>query len=112
MEHVPDDFLVFQNLFRALKPGGVAWILVPLWDKPTKDGGQDMTPSEREKHFGQWDHVRQFGPDLAERMQRVGFSVRIVKAKDAPRDDIQLLGLNPGDWIFVGKKPIESRNGE
>ncbi len=104
MEHVPDDIAVYQNLYNSLKPGGMAWILVPLWDKPSKEGGQTMTAREREKHFGQWDHVRQYGPDLQERMAQVGFQVSILKAGEIPAGEMRRLGLDAGDWIFLGRK--------
>lgn len=105
MEHVPDDIAVYRNLYRSLKPGGSAWILVPLWDKPTIEGGLDMSPREREKNFGQWDHVRQYGPDLQQRMEQVGFEVRVSKADEAPAEDFKQFGLHASDWIFFGTKP-------
>jgi SAM-dependent methyltransferase len=69
MEHVPDDAQVLRNIFEALKPGGEAWLIVPLWEKPTEDGSYAMPPRERERRFGQWDHVRQYGPDFADRIR-------------------------------------------
>ena len=52
MEHIPDDALALRNMCRSLKPGGEAWLLVPIWDKPTEDGPADLSPRERERRYG------------------------------------------------------------
>lgn len=103
MEHVPDDNLVLGNLYRSLRPGGQGWFLVPLATAPTVDG-PELPAKEREKRFGQWDHVRQYGPDFADRIERAGFSVRVIRAADFPGEDCRLYGLNTEDWIFCGTK--------
>jgi len=69
MEHVPDDALVMRNILAALRPGGEAWLVVPLWDKSSVDGPADLSGRERERRFGQWDHVRQYGLDFADRLR-------------------------------------------
>lgn len=35
LEHIPDDRTAMRELQRVLRPGGMAMILTPLWDKPT-----------------------------------------------------------------------------
>lgn len=103
MEHVPDDAAVLSNIFRALKPGGEAWLIVPLWEKPTEDGSYAMPPRVREQRFGQWDHVRQYGMDFADRIAAAGFEVEAIAAT----------GIDPavrkrhalGDILFRARKP-------
>lgn len=104
MEHVPDDARVLENLFRALRPGGQGWFLVPLWSKPSIDG-VDLPARERERRFGQWDHVRQYGPDFVDRIAKAGFETNIIKVEDFPEADRTRLGLNNEDWVFRGTKP-------
>lgn len=104
MEHVPDDRQVLRNLYQSLKPGGQAWILVPLWKDPTRDADGEMTAREREQAFGQWDHMRQYGPDLEQRLERTGFDVTIIQASESDHDSIYRLGLDDRDWIFCGTK--------
>lgn len=103
MEHVPDDVHVLANLHRALKPGGEAWLMVPLWDRETEDGSFAMPPRERERRFGQWDHVRQYGLDFRDRLAAAGFEVRLEAATDAAPEvrDRQALG----DILFRAVKP-------
>ncbi len=104
MEHVPDDTLVLQNLFRSLKVGGEGWFMIPMRDQQTQDGTDDMTARDRERLFGQWDHARQYGPDFQERLRKAGFEVEILKPDSAPSEDFNKLGFHSADWIFVAKK--------
>lgn len=103
MEHVPDDGLVLRNLLHALKPGGEAWLLVPLWDKPSEDGSYDMPPRERERRFGQWDHVRQYGRDFADRIRAAGFEVDLIDASTLPAEVIGRMAL--ADTLFRARRP-------
>lgn len=105
MEHVPDDAAVLRNIWRALKPGGEAWLIVPLWSQPTQDGSYAMPPRERERRFGQWDHVRQYGPDFADRIRAAGFEL----------EEIDAGGIEPvlrhhhalDDRLFRARRPID-----
>ncbi|MGV0579280.1 methyltransferase domain-containing protein [Mycolicibacterium elephantis] len=102
MEHVPDDVVVLENVRRALKPSGEAWLLVPIWDKPTEDGPPDLNPREREQRYGQWDHVRQYGIDFADRIRAAGLSVEIIDSGSIPSDDARRMGLS--DRVFRARR--------
>ena len=106
MEHVPDDHAVLRNIHRALKPGGEAWLIVPLWDRPTEDGSFDMPPRERERRFGQWDHVRQYGPDFADRIRAAGFELEEIDASGIDVDTRHHFALD--DRLFRARKPVGS----
>jgi SAM-dependent methyltransferase len=103
MEHVPDDAWVLRNIFEALKPGGAAWLIVPLWDKPTEDGSYAMPPKERERRFGQWDHVRQYGPDFADRIRAAGFDLDVIDARDCAEAEVHRLAL--GEVLYRARRP-------
>ena len=103
MEHVPDDAAVLRNIYRALKPGGEAWLIVPLWDKPTEDGSFAMSPRERERRFGQWDHVRQYGPDFATRIRAAGFDLEELDAAAIDPDLRHFYALD--DRLFRATRP-------
>lgn len=102
MEHVPDDARVLANIARALRPGGEAWLIVPLWDRPSEDGALDMSPRARERRFGQWDHVRQYGPDFADRIAAAGLDVEVLAASDLPTADRRHMAL--GDRLFRARR--------
>jgi len=104
MEHVPDDAQVLREIFAALKPGGEAWLIVPLKDGPTEEGTPGMSARERERRFGQWDHVRYYGLDFADRISAAGFAVDLLRAEDCPADEVTRLGLD--DVIFRARKPL------
>ncbi|MBB5986063.1 class I SAM-dependent methyltransferase [Sphingobium lignivorans] len=103
MEHVPDDKVVLRNLFRALQPAGEAWLLVPLWEKPSEDGPDDLSPRERERRFGQWDHVRQYGRDFADRIAAAGFRVELIDARSLAPQQVRRMAL--GDTLFRASRP-------
>ena len=103
MEHVPDDAVVLANMRRALKPGGEAWLLVPLWDKPREDGPSDLSGREREQRFGQWDHVRQYGRDFADRISAAGLEVDLIDAARLPAATVHRMGL--ADTLFRARRP-------
>jgi SAM-dependent methyltransferase len=104
MEHVPDDARVLRNIARALKPGGEAWLIVPLWDRPTEDGPPDMPPRERERRFGQWDHVRQYGRDIAGRMADAGLAVDLLDGAALPAGQVRRMALD--DVLFRARRAV------
>jgi SAM-dependent methyltransferase len=103
MEHVPDDAVVLRNLYRALKPGGEAWLLVPLWDKPSEDGPSNLSGTERERRFGQWDHVRQYGRDFADRIRAAGFEIELIESTRLPAETVERMAL--ADTLFRARRP-------
>ena len=79
LEHIPDDALAMKELFRVLKPGGWAILQVPL-DESREETYEDFSitdPDERQKHFGQFDHVRVYGRDYGDRLTAAGFKLTV-----------------------------------
>ena len=80
LEHVHDDKAAMKELYRVLKPGGFGIIQVPI-DKSravTLEDDKSITdPLEREKVFGQADHVRVYGLDYKDKLSSVGFKVDV-----------------------------------
>jgi SAM-dependent methyltransferase len=82
LEHLPDDHRAMRECFRVLVPGGTAIFTVPLRDGPTLEDPSVTSPADRKRLFGQWDHVRYYGPDIADRLAEVGFRVTLVPYAD------------------------------
>jgi len=86
LEHVPDDASAFREIHRVLKAGGTAILSVPQRDSPSQTDEDSAVKSdqEREKRFGQKDHVRMYGDDFPDRLKAAGFSVSTVDARSFP----------------------------
>jgi len=78
LEHVNDDIRAMKEVFRVLKPNGWAILQVPFFP-PVKDSTYEdpaiTDPKDREKLYGQSDHVRMYGKDYPERLRSAGFHV-------------------------------------
>jgi SAM-dependent methyltransferase len=76
LEHVPDDRAAMRELRRVLVDGGLALVLVPYRPAVTTYEDPSITaPLDRMIAFGQQDHVRIYGNDLADRLDEAGFEV-------------------------------------
>ncbi len=86
LEHVPDDASAFCEIRRVLKPGGTAILSVPQMDSPSRTDEDQQVKSEleRERRFGQKDHVRMYGDDFTDRLKAAGFSISIVDVRSFP----------------------------
>lgn len=102
LEHVSDDAIALQNLFRVLRHGGRAILQVPIsWNiKKTIEDPSIKNPVERERLFGQKDHIRIYGKDYIHRLEHVGFRVDQINL----HDKFSKAGLNPKEILFICKK--------
>ncbi|CCB68790.1 class I SAM-dependent methyltransferase [Flavobacterium branchiophilum] len=77
LEHIPDDTKAMQELYRVLKPGGMAILQIPQdLNRATTFADDSITDEkERAKIFGQYDHVRVYGRDYFDKLRSIGFQV-------------------------------------
>jgi SAM-dependent methyltransferase len=73
LEHIQDDLKAMAEMHRILKSGGYLLVMVPLYGDTTYEDPSITDPLERKHHFGQDDHVRKYGRDITERLERAGF---------------------------------------
>jgi SAM-dependent methyltransferase len=79
LEHIENDKKAFKEIFRVLKPNGVAIIIVPIKGEKTEEDLSVKSPELREKIYGQSDHVRIYGTDIEYRIKEEGFNVEMIK---------------------------------
>jgi SAM-dependent methyltransferase len=106
LEHVSDDRRAMRELSRVLKADGWAVILVPITAGKTFEDPSVTDPSERERLFGQRDHVRRYGPDVKDRLGEAGFSVRLFDAVEVVGEaSVIKLGVKDSQVFFCEKAP-------
>lgn len=84
LEHIADDRGAIDECRRVLAPGGTAIITVPQSDDryETYEDRAVATDHARTVHYGQPDHLRNYGADFGDRLSAAGFAVTCVGASD------------------------------
>ena len=108
MEHVDDPIQCMKELFRVMKPGAWAIMQVPqdMSRQTTYENPTITTPEDREKHFWQKDHVRLFGRDYPQWLEKAGFELEyydINQKFDA--NTIERYRLIKDELLYIAKKP-------
>lgn len=105
LEHVPDDHRAIEEIWRILKENGFAVIMVPITADHTYEDLSVTDPLERERLFGQHDHLRRYGPDFIQRLENAGFKSTMYEAKNIVNaDEIAQQGLPEFEPIYLCKK--------
>jgi len=104
LEHIDDDRQAMREMFRLLKPGGMALLTVPI--NPTRQETYEysaaVSPAQRHAHFSAADHVRYYGLDFADRLRSAGFAVETFRV--TPQEEGHY-GLLRDEWLYVATRP-------
>ena len=107
LEHILDDNKAISELYRVLKKDGVGIFQVPI-DMKKEFTFQDDSitdKKERNKIFGQYDHVRVYGKDYFTKLKNAGFKVEEVDyTKNLSNDEIYRFSIVKGEIIPVCTK--------
>ena len=109
LEHIPDDKKAMKELQRVIKPGGSAFISVPMSDiEDTLENPAYDTDELRLKHYGQRDHLRRYSqrtfPNL---LKKAGFDVSEINlTQGISEDELKRLGLARNEKMFLCSKNI------
>lgn len=106
LEHVEDDGAAIRELFRVLKPGGLAIVQVPITTDRTFEDPSITDPGERARAFGQFDHVRRCGSDYPARLETVGFEIEEVDFADGLDADRRArYVVDRGEVFYLCRRP-------
>lgn len=109
LEHIPDDTKAMKELYRVLKPGGWAILQIPQ-DINRENTFEDDTitdQKERARIFGQYDHVRIYGLDYFNMLEKVGFNVTAIPyAQTLPKEEVTCYRLEHTELLPFVQKPI------
>ena len=104
LEHIPDDTKAMSELYRVLKPKGMAILQIPqdLNREHTFEDNNITDKKERAKIFGQYDHVRVYGRDYFDKLRSIGFKVDPVDyTKTLTSQQVETFCLAKGEIIPV-----------
>lgn len=107
LEHIVDDNKAIRELYRVLKKNGIGIFQVPIdYNRDTTFEDFSVTnKKERNKLFGQYDHVRIYGLDFFDRLQKAGFSVeRCEYTSKLSKEDIIKFCLPKKEIIPICRK--------
>ncbi|NEV94932.1 methyltransferase domain-containing protein [Psychroflexus sp. YR1-1] len=108
LEHIKDDAKAMKELYRVLKPKGMAILQIPqdINRATTFEDDSVVDPKERAKIFGQYDHLRIYGLDFFDKLKSIGFEVKAVDlTADMEDSEIEYYRLQKGEIIPVCFKP-------
>jgi SAM-dependent methyltransferase len=107
MEHVDNDIQAMGELHRVLKPNGWAIVQSPM-DVTRATTLEDPTitsEADREKHYWQKDHVRLYGLDYKERLEKAGFQVKAdTFVKELDKQIVEKYALPEGEIVYFCRK--------
>jgi SAM-dependent methyltransferase len=108
LAHISNDRQAMREIFRVLKPGGVALIMTPMntGEQSTYEDPTIIAPNDRDKAFGEWDFVRIYGLDFTDRLKEANFDVEVVLPADKLDESSRKTMGVWNDRIFVCRRPV------
>ncbi len=102
LEHIQDEQKAISELKRCLKPDGMLLLSFPYTTEvKTIEGSSDMSIEDMIFNFGQNDHVRLYGNDFAEQLEKYGINVEVIRPIDVlSSKQIDIWNLIPQDIIL------------
>ncbi len=103
LEHIDDDTAAMKELFRILKPGGLAVLSVPINTSryETYEDKTILDPAIRRKCYGGTDHLRFYGMDFGDKLNTAGFKADSFRL---PEVDETRYGLLNNEFIYIAHK--------
>ena len=94
-----------EEIKRVMKKGGLGIVQVPFYDPIPEKTIEDKTvvsKKEREKLYGQSDHVRKYGKEYKGRLESTGLHVKVIKPnKFLNKSEIRGYGIIEDEELFI-----------
>lgn len=102
LDEIDDEAAALSELRRILRPGGLAWIIVPIdLSQATTQEGRGEPDEVRAEKFGSAVHQRLYGLDAGRHFAAAGFDVIETIARDAMLPAaIAAQGIQPEERLF------------
>jgi predicted SAM-dependent methyltransferase len=107
LEHMKDDILMMKELYRVMKDTGWGIFQVPiaLSLKRTYEDPYIITPEERNRAYGQEDHVRIYArKDYVGRLKSAGFTFKPIHVSEICKTNIWKYGFSQTDVLYIVTK--------
>lgn len=106
MEHVTDEKRAINELRRILKDDGKILMSFPISMKQkTFEDSSIISDEDRDRYYGQKDHVRLYGTDYKERFEQYDLDIKVFSPKDfLTNEDIEKYGLIEEDILLLCSK--------
>lgn len=115
LEHVDDAQLALAEIYRVLVNGGLAILQTPFASMLTRtfeDAGI-QSRTARLHAYGQEDHIRLYGRDIATVFTSKGLVSRVKTHQELlPKIDAMRYGVNPEEPFLLFQKSIKSQDHE
>ena len=105
LEHIKDEKKAMDEIKRVLKRNGKVIFSMPICVEEDTIEARDML-SEKEcmEKYGQRDHVRLYGRDTQERMEKYGYNIIEYRADEIlEQGELNNMRILAKDRIFIGK---------
>jgi predicted SAM-dependent methyltransferase len=108
LEHIEDDNKAISEIYRVLKPGGVAIMIVPIGLdlRSAIEGIEAKTDADRMRIYGQSDHIRIYNRQtFVSRLRKAKFKVKTFSGWwRLWGDDFSRFGFSKTSRIYVCSK--------
>lgn len=107
LEHVEDAHQCMRELYRVMKPGGWGIMQVPqdFEREITFEDPTIISEEDRERYYWQKDHVRLFGNDYPNWLEKAGFTVNVFeKEKFYTTSQIERFRLQEKEILYIVHK--------
>lgn len=107
LEHIKEDKKAIKEIYRILKPDGIAIIMVPILLTLTEDLEDEKynTNELHWKYYGQNDHVRMYSKQgFLDKLMDTGFFIDQLGKDYFGKDIFNINGIHPRSILYVVRK--------